>query len=407
MRVSDIARHRVAGHHLDVGDQPTARAAVRSMFALQAQDYRGGLWSVGARAWRVTEAEVERALLDREIVRTWPMRGTLHLVDAADARWLPELLGPRASQSAAGRRRGLGVDEIAVSRVRTAWEGALAGGRCLGRSELFALMDAAGVDSGDQRGPHLLRYFAEQAVLCCGPHRDRQPTYALLAEWVPEARVLPRDEALAELALRYFVSHGPATLDDFVGWAFLTKADARAGLVEVEERLESFELDGVRYWQGDTRAAVGTVQLLSGFDEFVLGYKNRAAFSSPAIMAAVVPGGNGVFRASIVFDGQIVGLWSVQRRKARNEIRIDWFDGPRPAREGARLRGGALCPLQRGGDGGSVTGSDRGTPSTGMPAARRASRPVNGPGSPRRVPLPSSAKRATDRSSGAIANRGQ
>lgn len=334
MDLSDIARRRIAAHHLHVGDQPSARAAVGSMLALQAQDYRGGLWSVGARAWRITEAEVERALLDREIVRTWPMRGTLHLVDAADARWLPELLGPRASQSAAGRRRGLGLDEAAVNRVRAAWESGLSGGRCLGRTELFALMDAAGMDSGDQRGPHLLRYFAEQGVLCFGPHRGRQPTYALLAEWVPKARVLARDEALTEMARRYFVSHGPATLDDFVGWAFLTKADARRGLAEVEQRLETFELDGVRYWQGETPAEGAGVQLLAGFDEYVLGYKNRSAFASSAIMAAVVPGGNGMFRASIVLDGQIVGLWSIKRRVGRNEIRFEWFDGrERPSRE--------------------------------------------------------------------------
>lgn len=333
MDFSDIARRRIAAHHLDTGDQPTARAAVGSMLALQAQDYRGGLWSVGARAWGLTEADVERALVEREIVRTWPMRGTLHLIDAADARWLPELLGPRASQAAAGRRRGLGLDEMAVSRVRTAWETALAGGRCLGRPELFALMDATGVDSGDQRGPHLLRYLAEQGVLCFGPHQGRQPTYALLAEWVPDARVLARDEALAEVALRFFVSHGPATLEDFAGWALLTKTDARAGLAEVEGQLESFEVDGVRYWQGEPRSVGATgVQLLAGFDEYVLGYKNRSAFASAAIMAAVVPGGNGMFRASVVLDGQIVGLWSIKRRAARNEIGIDWFDdSPRPS----------------------------------------------------------------------------
>ncbi|HWU32329.1 MAG TPA: crosslink repair DNA glycosylase YcaQ family protein, partial [Marmoricola sp.] len=165
MDLSDIARSRVVGHHLDPADQPSVLAVVASQVAMQAQDYRGGLWSVGVRTPDLIEADVERALLDREIVRTWPMRGTLHLVAAADARWLPELLGPRASQSAAGRRRGLGLDEAAVSTTRAAWEAGLREG-CLGRPELFALMDAAGIDSGDQRGPHMLRYLAEQGVLC-------------------------------------------------------------------------------------------------------------------------------------------------------------------------------------------------------------------------------------------------
>ncbi|MGN6722641.1 MAG: winged helix DNA-binding domain-containing protein, partial [Marmoricola sp.] len=279
-----------------------------------------------------TEADVERALLDREIVRTWPMRGTLHLVAAADARWMPELLGPRASQSAAGRRRGLGLDDVAVKKARAAWEAGLSGGRCLGRPELFALMEAAGVDSGDQRGPHLLRYFAEQGVLCFGPHVGKQPTYALLQEWVPDARVLDRDEALAELALRYFSSHGPVTLDDFAGWAFLTKGDARAGLAAVEKQLERTDIDGLPHWHGPLDATPTGVHLLPGFDEYVLGYKNRSAFSTPEIMAAVVPGGNGMFKASVLVDGQIVGLWSVKRFARRQEVRVDWFEGrPRPA----------------------------------------------------------------------------
>lgn len=330
MDVGAIARSRIRAHRLESADQPTAVAAVSSMLALQAQDYRGGLWSVGARAASLTEAEVERALKDREIVRTWPMRGTLHLVAAADARWMPELLGPRASQSAAGRRRQLGLDEAAIAATRAAWESGLAGGRCLGRPELFALMESAGVDSGDQRGPHLLRYFAEQGVLCFGPHEGRQPTYTLVEEWVPEARVLERDEALAELALRYFTSHGPASLTDFAGWSGLTKGDARKGLAAVEGELAHTEMDGVEYWHAELDSAPTGVQLLAGFDEYVLGYKDRSAFATPEILTAVVPGGNGVFKSSVVSDGQIVGLWTVKRFAQRQEVRVAWFD-TRPA----------------------------------------------------------------------------
>ncbi|MGN6160231.1 MAG: winged helix DNA-binding domain-containing protein [Marmoricola sp.] len=323
----DIARARVRAHGLEAADRPSAAVAVGSLLALQAQDYRGGLWSVGVRAGSLTEADVERALRDREIVRTWPMRGTLHLVAADDARWLPSLLGPRASQAAAGRRRRLGLDDGAVARARTVWETALAGGRCLGRAELFALIDAAGVDSGDQRGPHLLRYFAEQGVLCFGPHEGRQHTFALLEEWVPGARVLDREAALAEVVLRYFTGHGPATVDDLVGWSLLTKADARIGLAAVEDRLAWTEVDGVRHWHAPVDPSETGVQLLAGFDEYVLGYKNRSAFATPEILAAVVPGGNGIFRASVLVDGQIVGLWSVRRRARRQELSVDWFEG--------------------------------------------------------------------------------
>ncbi|RMI30304.1 winged helix DNA-binding domain-containing protein [Nocardia stercoris] len=325
MNITDIARSRVRTHHLEPADGKSAVAVVSDLVAMQAQDYRGGLWSVGVRTPELTADDVERALLDREIVRTWPMRGTLHLVAAADARWLPELLGPRASQAAAGRRRGLGLDDEAVNRTRAAWEAVLTGGACLGRPELFAAMDAAGVDSGEQRGPHLLRYFAEQGLLCFGPHEGKQPTYALLQEWVPAARVLERDAALAELALRYFTGHGPATLDDFAGWAFLTKGDARAGLAAVEHSLESAEIDGLRYWFAESSTEPTAVQLLPGFDEYVLGYKNRSAFATPEILAAVVPGGNGMFKSTVLDDGRITGLWSIKKLARRQEVRIDWF----------------------------------------------------------------------------------
>jgi len=141
--------------------------------------------------------------------------------------------------------------------------------------------------------------------------------------------VVPRDAALAELALRYFSSHGPATLDDFVGWAMITKGDARAGLAAVQDQLECLEIGGVQHWHAGVDPAATGVQLLPGFDEYVLGYKNRSAFATADIMGAVVPGGNGMFKASVLVDGQIVGLWSVKRLARRQEVRVDWFEGRR------------------------------------------------------------------------------
>lgn len=335
MSPEEIARRRTQAHGLTVPTSAPAEDIVAGLLAMQAQDYRGGLWSVGVRSDHLSEADVEEALRERRIVRTWPMRGTLHLVAAADARWLPELLGPRASQAAAGRRRGLGLDEESVLKVRAAWERVLAGGQTLGRPELFAAMDAAGVDSGDQRGPHLLRYFAEQGLLCFGPHAGRQPTYALLQEWVPDARTLDREEALAELALRFFTGHGPATVDDLAGWGFLTKTDAKAGLAAVADRLESATSDGLTYWYAAAPDPVAPpVLLLPGFDEYVLGYKNRTAIMAPGMLDAVVPGGNGVFRATVVVEGRVAALWAAKRLSRRQALTITPLPGgatPDPA----------------------------------------------------------------------------
>src|ERR1700730_18818587 len=88
--------------------------------AVQAQDYLGALWAVGLRLTQASEKDIERALADRSIVRTWPMRGTLHFVAAADARWMVELLGPKIVARAAGRFRALGLDEATFARARRA-----------------------------------------------------------------------------------------------------------------------------------------------------------------------------------------------------------------------------------------------------------------------------------------------
>lgn len=337
MQATQIAQHRLRSHRIVPADLSSAAGAARHMLALQAQDHRGGLWSVALRTPHLTEQDVELAIASRELVRTWPMRGTLHLLAAQDVRWMVALLAPRATMAAAGRRRELGLDEGTLAKARDVITGALAGGGCLPRGDLFQVLDHGGIDPAGQRGSHVLRYLAETGVLCFGPRSGAQPAFVLLDEWVPPSPGKDREQAIAELARRYMTGHGPASLRDFAGWGRLTVTDARRGLEDAGQHLESAEADGVRYWfapDGFARDGDGlpgdSVRLLPGFDEFILGYKDRSAVLAAEHSERIVPGGNGMFRATVLVNGRVAGTWSVTRRAREQRIIIEPFTGIDP-----------------------------------------------------------------------------
>lgn len=298
------------------------------MLALQAQDYPGVKWSVGIRHPQPSEAAVDAALRAGDIVRSWPLRGTLHLVPAEDVGWLLELTAPRVLGSAPARRASLGLGETDVERAREIAVASLAGGRILSRDALLAAIASGGVSTAGQRAYHLLWYLAQTGTLVLGAPLGRQQTFALLDEWVRAPRLLERDEALGELAFRYFRSHGPATERDLARWSALTLTDVRRGLAACRSLLATLEVDGVTYHLApeilEAASPATSVHLLSGFDEYLLGYADRSAALAAEHGQAVVPGGNGMFKPTIVVGGEVVGTW--QRRVTAREVVIE----PRP-----------------------------------------------------------------------------
>lgn len=303
--------------------------AVSRLGAMQAQDYPGALWSIGLRLAGVTRAHVERAIEDRTIVRTWPMRGTLHLVPASDVRWMLRLLTPRVISRTAARYRQLGLTDADFVRGRDLVTEALDGGRVLTRGELFEAIEQGGLAPTGQRGAHILSRLSMDAVLCFGPPRGKQPTFVLLDEWIPAGHELDRQEALRTIVERYFCSHGPATVQDFAGWAGLTVTDTRAGIALAADALRSITVDGREYWLAadtavpppDAGPAGAQAFLLPGFDEYMLGYKDRSAALRPEHAGRICPGGNGVFYPTLVLGGQVRGTWKAVTRAG--SIRID------------------------------------------------------------------------------------
>jgi hypothetical protein len=277
--------------------------------AVQAQDYRGALWGIAQRTRGATEAEVERALVDRTIVRTWPMRGTLHFVAPDDVRWMLRLLAPRVIARSAARHRELKLDAATFERSQRILIGALEGDRALTRDEAYAALARGKVSPEGQRGIHILGKLAMDGVLCYGAPRGKQQTFVLLDDWIPTSRVLEGDEALGELARRYVTSHGPVTAADLAWWTGLTLTETRRGLEVAQPDLVERTWDGHAYWDapGSMRARAGsTIRLLPSYDEYTVAYRDRSAILDPALAEETR---NGIFSPVIVHDGQIAGTW--------------------------------------------------------------------------------------------------
>jgi hypothetical protein len=298
-----------------IGHNPFASAAeaVRWFGAVQAQDYLGALWAVGLRTRGASETSIEHAFAERTIVRTWPLRGTLHFVAAEDARWMLDLCAPRTlARNAQRLKREHGIDGGVVARSRKVLTDALQGGGCLSRPELYRRLDGARIATAAGRGLHLLWWHANEGFICLGPRAGKQQTFVLMDEWLPATPPRSREDSLAELARRYFTSHGPATVRDFAWWSGLAAADALLALEMVAKELLSLTVDGQTYWQAAdstlTRAGRGC-HLLPAYDEYTVAYEDRTAIMS-AEVAARADSGHGIFHPPIVIVGQIAGTWS-------------------------------------------------------------------------------------------------
>ncbi len=322
----DLVRQRLRNQRLIGARFATPVDAVRFFGAVQAQDYRGALWAVGLRTRSATEQVVEQAIADRLIVRSWPLRGTLHFVAAEDLRWMVSALAPRTLAATTRRFDAVGLDPATLKRARHVAEKALAREGPLTRPALYRHLEAARISTAAMRGMHIVWRLAHEGVICCGARAGTQHTFALFDEWLPRTPMPDRESALAELAGRYFASHGPATLSDFAWWSGLTAADAKSALESIKPRL-AFEMNGgTGYWWSvdsldrpkpdatrrsarvKTEAIPGAVHawLVPAYDEYTVAYRDRRAVVAAKDAARSANG----LRPAIVMDGQVLGTWS-------------------------------------------------------------------------------------------------
>ena len=317
---------------------------VRWLTAVQAQEYPSATWAIGLRLRRADAGAIERAFADGRILRTHVLRPTWHFVTPEDIRWMLALTAPRIRSRMVPYDRALEIDAPTIARSNDAIAAALEGGAQLTRQELkAALVDAGVAPGGVQRLAHLVLHAELDAIVCSGALRGRQFTYALLDERVPARRAPARDEAVAELTRRYFTSHGPAQLRDFVWWSGLTMTDARAGVEMVRRHLADATIDGHTYWFSTRLRALTrparAAWLLPPYDEYLIGYADRSAALDPAL-ASRTPD---VFHGTVVVDGRVVGGWRQKASRGRVAIALDVRAAPGKA--DARLVAGAAKRL--------------------------------------------------------------
>jgi hypothetical protein len=285
---------------------------VKWLVAVQAQDYAGAKWALGARLKSAVDQDVERAFTTGAILRTHLMRPTWHFVTPDDIRWMLALTAPRVHAANGHMYRKLELDSAVFKRSNAVLARALRNGQQLTRDELRVLLRKAGIETDfDVRMGYLMMRAELDGIVCSGARRGKQFTYALLDERAPNARTLPREEALAELAHRYFVSRGPATVHDFAKWSGLTVSDATRGVESIKAQLAREMIDGKTWWfRQSARPSPKTSAafLLSIYDEYVSSYKDRSAIVDAGVVAKLKRMGNAL-TAIIVVEGRIVGTW--------------------------------------------------------------------------------------------------
>jgi hypothetical protein len=305
--------------------------------AVQAQDYAGARWAIGLRAKGLTDAHVEQALDEGAVLRTHILRPTWHFVTPADIRWMLSISGPRVNALNAHYYGQFEIDRRVVTRSRRVIERALGKGRHLTRTELGAALERSGIAATGIRLAHLMMRAELDGVICSGARRGRQFTYALLDQRAPRATAIPREEALAELTRRYFASHGPATLRDYVWWSGLTMKDAKAGVEAAGAALREHLIDERSYWSAPTvtlRADRSSAYLLPSFDEYVVAYANRDALVLPHRRGISGPRASDVLSNPVVIDGVVTGTWTKSVRPG--DVRVTVVPYQRLAPAGGR-----------------------------------------------------------------------
>jgi hypothetical protein len=315
----DLVRRRLANQHLLGSSLGRPEDVVRHLGAVQAQDYSGAKWALGMRAAGTTDANVEQAFNTGAILRTHVLRPTWHFVSATDIRWLLTLSAPRVHAFNAFVYRTVELDTAIFRRSRRIFERVLRDGQHLTRAELRLVLRQAGIRADGLRLAYVMMQAELDQVICSGPRQGEQFTYALLDERVPKAQACNREEALAELVRRYFASHGPATLRDFVWWSGMTVRDARAGIDLVRDHLEQLTTGGLTYWHGRPASAgrgprIGA-HLLPNYDEYLIAYKDRGP-TAPINGPARAP-----FPHHLIIDGRLAGSW--KRTITGDTIRVE------------------------------------------------------------------------------------
>ncbi len=324
MTISDLTSQRLHNHNL-LQDAKSPQEVLRSLGAIQSQDFVGGKWAIGLRC-KTTDAALQKMFDEGRILRTHILRPTWHFVAPEDIRWIQELTAPRVHAFNKYYYKKLGIDEAVVKKSQKLLHDTLRGGNQLTRTQIVELFVKAGLGDAKGLGVGYILIFSElKALICSGAMQGKQHTYALVEDRAPQAISLPRDKALAELTRRFFTAHGPAQIADFAWWSSLTTAEIKEGIALA--KLKTLEIDGKTYYyakQAPTSIPSPVAHLLPNYDEYFIAYKDRAAFSN-RFKVSRAPSYEDLSYHLLAMDGQLAGGWKRQITSKAYTVKLNPF----------------------------------------------------------------------------------
>jgi hypothetical protein len=332
---ADIPTQRLLGQHLSAFRYTKPKELVTWMGAMQAQDYGMAKWALGVRLPEATQPVIQNAIDKGEIIRTHVLRPTWHFVSSEDAGWMLALTAPHIKASLTSRRQQLELTPAVMTRSFKVMEKALRTGDHLTREELVSELGKAKINTSDQRAAHLLFYAELDCVICSGAMRGKKNTYALFGLRVKDHKNITREEALSRLFTRYFQSHGPATLQDFIWWSGLPVRDAKKAMEIAGKQFHTETIGKQTFWFHEHtpfKQKGISVHLLPAFDEYIISYKDRSAClpvknHTDAILK------NGIFKPAIVANGMVIGVWRKSTVKSKVVIETGFFKKSKGSQE--------------------------------------------------------------------------
>ena len=322
---SELLSERLRNQHLTRPERQKPAQVVAWFGAMQAQDFPAAKWAVGLRSPGSNSTDIEQAFNDGAILRTHLLRPTWHFVTPADIRWMLALSAPRVHAANAYYYKQSGLDAKMFARGCAMMHRVLDDGEPMTRAELAVALRRAKVPADGLKLAYIMMHAELEGVITSGPRRGKQFTYALLDQRAPAAKPLDRRDAIAELAKRYFVSHGPATVRDFVWWSGLTVKEAELGIEAVKPKLQQEAIDGRTHWSAKARVTAASKGcsglLLPNYDEYLIAYKDRGAVVEDARAANIVARSGGAYPHHLVIDGRLVGSWA--RTLKENSVVIE------------------------------------------------------------------------------------
>jgi hypothetical protein len=321
MNTTNIRTLRLHNHLLTAHALKRPKDIVAWMGAMQAQTYPMAKWAIGVRLPGSTEGMIEQAINEGEIIRTHILRPTWHFVSSDDIHWMLELTAPRIKAIVLTYNKSIGEDETLLNKMLSPVEKILTEESHLTRQEIGERLKAEGMDIDNRRLNHIMSWAELEGVVCNGRVKGSKQTYCLLQEKAPKTYSLTKEEALERLARKYFSSHGPATIKDFVWWSGLLMSDARKGIESIRHDFTGETIGADTYWfrkdiQLPPADTTPSALLLPAFDEYLVGYRGRLDILKEEYTRTVITK-TGIFSPILTLNGEIIGTW--KNKKADTE----------------------------------------------------------------------------------------